>query len=270
MAWALIQSFLEDDVTVIRTRDQARIDAADIAIDVGGSYDVATCRFDHHQGTYQGPLSAAGMVLEWLEHSGRLSGSLAGHLRLHAFTYLDDVDNGRVAPVAGVPCFPRVVEFLNQPADTAEDFDRGFQQASEIGQAWLAGMVADHDKIDAARTQVLALMDAAAATGSKVLELPGYLRWKAPYFEAGGAEHCTQFCLFPGTDGSYRIVAIPPQLGDFGQKTPLPLPWAGLLDDALSEVIGVKGARFCHKNRFIAVFDTRAGAVEAMEKWGLS
>ena len=49
----------------------------------------------------------------------------------------------------------------------------------------------------------------------------------------------------------------------------MPAEWAGLSDDALQDVVGVVGARFCHKNRFIAVFDTRAGAVEALEKWGL-
>jgi uncharacterized UPF0160 family protein len=35
-------------------------------------------------------------------------------------------------------------------------------------------------------------------------------------------------------------------------------------------VVGVPGCLFCHKNLFIAVFATRAGAQEAIQKWGLS
>ena len=39
---------------LIRTRDQARIDAADFAVDVGGVWDAATGRFDHHQRGFAG------------------------------------------------------------------------------------------------------------------------------------------------------------------------------------------------------------------------
>ena len=38
---------------ILRTRDQAQLDAADILFDVGRVFDAATCRFDHHQLEYQ-------------------------------------------------------------------------------------------------------------------------------------------------------------------------------------------------------------------------
>ena len=64
-------------------------------------------------------------------------------------------------------------------------------------------------------------------------------------------------------------MAIPPRKGDFGQKRPLPASWAGLSDEALCLATGVDGAMFCHKNRFIAVFETRDNALEAIEVHGL-
>ena len=67
----------------------------------------------------------------------------------------------------------------------------------------------------------------------------------------------------------WRLVAIPPHAGSFANKRDLPQEWAGLVDDELSKVVGVPGAAFCHKNRFIAVFETRKAALDAMEKWQL-
>ena len=45
MAFALIRTFLDPEARVVRTRDPARIAAADIVADVGGTYDRATRRF---------------------------------------------------------------------------------------------------------------------------------------------------------------------------------------------------------------------------------
>ena len=40
--------------TLIRTRKQALIDGADYVVDVGGTWDAATGRFDHHQRGFEG------------------------------------------------------------------------------------------------------------------------------------------------------------------------------------------------------------------------
>lgn len=44
---------------IIRTRDPLIISTADIVVDVGGVYDLATLRFDHHQRTFTETFSAA-------------------------------------------------------------------------------------------------------------------------------------------------------------------------------------------------------------------
>ena len=43
----------------------------------------------------------------------------------------------------------------------------------------------------------------------------------------------------------------------FDQRADLPAAWAGLTDSALEDASGVKGAKFCHNARFIAVASTR-------------
>lgn len=270
MAVALIRTFHDPEARVVRTRDPARIDAADLVVDVGGVFDPARGRFDHHQQSYAGPRSAAGMVLDWLEETGALDAALAGRLRREAMTYLDDVDNGRVAPRPEVPCFPRIVDALNQPARTHAEFDAAFLGAVDFARAWLAGWAAEHARVLQAERDVRAAMEAAVRAGSPVIELTEYLPWKPVYFANGGETHPTRFVLHPGTDGSWRVLAIPPRLGDFGQKQPLPEAWAGLVDGALEAVTGVPGSVFCHKNRFIAVFRTREAAWEALRRHGLA
>lgn len=269
VACALVRTFVDPGARVVRTRDPDRLSEADIVIDVGGIYDPGARRFDHHQQSYTGELSSAGMVLQWLADTGAISQDLRDHLQIEAFEYLDDVDNGRRAPVRGVPCLPRMVDAFNQLATTQSEFDEAFQQAATIAQAWLVAMRAEHQRIADAREEVRQAMDAAVESGSNVMELDHYVRWKPAYYELGGETHPTEYAIFPGTDGTYRIIGIPPKLGDFGQKRPLPIEWAGLSDQELVDVVGVPGAIFCHKNRFIAVFDSREHALQAMDKWDL-
>lgn len=269
MAFALLRTFVASNARAVRTRDPERIARADAVIDVGGVYDPASLRFDHHQQDYTGPRSAAGMVLDWLAATDRIDGELASRLRSSVVDYLDDVDNGRRAPDPGVPCFPRIVDALNQPATAHAEYDIAYMSAVAVAEAYLRGLAAELEKVREARAVVRAAMAAAEAEGTQVIELTEYVPWKEAYFEAGGGSHPTAFVLHPSTDGSWRVVAIPPRLGDFGQKVSLPEAWAGLTDEELAAVTGVPGSVFCHKNRFIAVFRTREAAVEALRRHGL-
>ncbi len=270
LAWGLVRVFVDPEAELVRTRDPAVLAAADMVFDVGGSFDPATLRFDHHQTAYTGPRSSAGMVVDWLESAGRVSASLAAFLRTRASDYVDDVDNGRRETDASVPCFATMVEALNRGAGTLEAFDAQFRVAGDMATAWVRGLAAGHAEEEAARTVVQAAMADAEARGSNVIVLESYVRWKPAYFGFGGADHPTDFVAHPGPDGSWRALAIPPVLGSFDQKVPFPAAWAGLVDGELAAVSGVPGARFCHKNRFILVCDDRPALFAALAATGLA
>jgi len=268
-ACALLRTFLEPDLRVIRTRDLRRIAEADIAIDVGGEYDPTRGRFDHHQREYDGPLSSAGMVLEWLIGEGKIGTALSEKLRVQWVAYIDAVDNGAREPDEDVPCLPTVVGALCEQANNHEEFDARYAEAVQLCAAALDGLRKAEQRTEAARAAVVQAMEKAVADGTRVLIFDQHYKWKRTYFEQGGAEHPTDFALFPDGD-SWRILAIPPAHESFENKRSLPEEWAGLVDEALSQVIGVEGARFCHKNRFIAVFASRTAAESAIDKWGLA
>jgi uncharacterized UPF0160 family protein len=48
-------------------------------------------------------------------------------------------------------------------------------------------------------------------------------------------------------------------------RMPLPVEWAGLMDEDLKKASGIKGAIFCHKGRFISVWETKEDAIKALE-----
>lgn len=268
-ALALLRVFADAELKVVRTRDLARIADADIAVDVGGEFDPSRCRFDHHQRDYRGERSSAGMVLDWLEASARVAGPLAARLRRDWVDHIDAVDCGRVTPHAGIPTLGAVVSAICELADGPEAFDARFDQAVEVCEAALRGILAAEAKTEAARQAVAQAMEQAEARGERVLRLDRHYKWKRVYFELGGAKHPTDYVLFPERD-SVRLLAIPPEPDSFAQKRPLPEAWAGLVDAALSAVVGVPDARFCHRNRFIAVFGDVASAEGAIERWGLA
>jgi len=268
LAFALIRVFLDPDAEVVRTREPTRIAAADVAIDVGDTYDPPSRRFDHHQASYEGPLSSAGMVLAWLEAEGRLSPELAATLRGQLVDYVDAVDNGRAPPHDGVPTFSSVISDIGENATELPEFDAWYLRAASYAEDCVRGIVAGHEKTASARLAVKVAMDEAVAEGRAVIFLDRHLKWKRAYFEQGGAEHPTDFVLFPGQN-DWRVTAIPPAHGSFGKKRALPEAWAGLRDGELSAVTGVEGSLFCHKNLFIAVFATREAAVAVLERWGL-
>jgi uncharacterized UPF0160 family protein len=270
LAFSLIRAWVDPDARLVRSRSAADHEAGDWVFDVGGVFEPTTHRFDHHQTAYRGDRSSAGMVLDALESEGRVSSGLAALLRTELVDYVDAVDNGRFVPVSGAPCFARQIQWMNQGCNSFAEFDAAFLAASDAALALLRGIAAGFEEERNATEVVLAAMRQAEQAGSRVLAFSRYVRWKSPYFTAGGATHPTEFVVFPALDGSWQVVAIPPDLDSFGQKRPFPAEWAGLSDAALQVVTGIPDARFCHKNRFIAVFGSHEGAVAALAAMGIA
>ncbi len=90
--------------------------------------------------------------------------------------------------------------------------------------------------------------------------------WMDTFFELEGERHPAHFVIMPS--GKYwKLRGIPPNAEDkMKVRHPLPEEWAGLLEDELRRVSGIEGALFCHKGRFISVWQTKQDAIRALEK----
>ena len=114
LAWALLSTFLTEELELVRTRDKELLATGDLIFDVGGRYSPSDGQFDHHQAEYQGPLSSAGMILLWLFNNQHISEELYLVLRSEIVDYVDAVDNGALLPTAGSGSFPIIVDYYNK------------------------------------------------------------------------------------------------------------------------------------------------------------
>ncbi|MGC6507981.1 MAG: MYG1 family protein [Myxococcota bacterium] len=265
LAFAMLKEFLSPNLSLTRTRDMALIEKADIVFDVGGIFNPENGRFDHHQKTYEGPLSSAGMVLNWLESEAHITPKMATTLRERIVNYVDDVDNGRLFPNPSTPCFSTIVDSFNHGCNDLDAFNNAFVKASQFAQTMVRGFKIELEEVTQAKNAVKEAMLQAEARNSNMIILKEYIKWKPAYFELGGAQHQTEFIVFPTLQNTYQCVAISPEENSFAQKRSFPTEWAGLVDDELSAVCGVHDAVFCHKNRFLFICKSQESVFKAMK-----
>ncbi|MCT4609359.1 MAG: MYG1 family protein [Pelagimonas sp.] len=263
---------------VVRTRDD-RITtpgAGKIIYDVGRAYDAQAGIFDHHQRPAPlrengQPYSSFGLI--W-RHFGR------DYLRHHqvpeqdideihrsfdeSFVVpIDLLDNGAISPSVAGPLsdltLPALLETLKPVYDERGENadDAAFRAAIPIARAFVESAI--RGRAAKCRAMSVVLEAIKAAGDGPVLELPMGM----PYREAiarAGADHLL-FVVHP-RDQDWAINGIRLNEGTFEQRADLPASWAGLTDDALEVASGVKGARFCHNARFLAVASTREAIMQ--------
>lgn len=263
LSWSLLQYFCPQTYTLTRTRDEDVFAQADIIFDVGGIFDPKTCKFDHHQHGYTGSYSSAGMLLEWLLQTQKISSGLYEHLKIELVDYVDDVDNGRVKPKKGQPDFTTMIDCYNEGCSSLEEYDSAFKKASGMAYDIVQSLVLRYQNLQRNILIVKAEMDLAIQQKRNFLFFPDYVSWKDAYFSID-PNHTTEFVIYPSLQGNWTTVAIPPNLNSFDQKKSLPKHWAGYLGDEIIEITGKSSAIFCHKNRFICAFSNLVEMIDAL------
>ena len=247
---------------IIRTRDPQLLNGCEYVCDVGGIYEPAAKRFDHHQASYQGAFSSAGMVLLYLKTSGVIDAHLYEHLNRSLILGVDAHDNGVAKLEMGTCSFSQVVSnFLPIEYDASEEeMTRAFFQALDF--------VVGHLERFRERLQYThACMEAVRETMGTSLQALVFDRsipWIENFFELGGELHPAQFVIMPA-GLHWKLRGIPPSLNErMKLRKPLPESWAGLHEEELQKVSGIPGAVFCHKGRFISIWKTKQDALKAL------
>jgi uncharacterized UPF0160 family protein len=285
------------DAEIIRTRDPAVIDSQSIVVDVGGVYDPARHRYDHHQREFQGTfspkhftkLSSAGLIYK---HFGReiikkaLNTDEANTETLFFRIYeafieaVDGIDNGVERYPSDVKPKYRSstelssrVSYLN-PAwnDPHPDIEGGFKKAVELtgkefmervnyfGKVWLpARSIVE----DALKTRM------SVDSSGEILLFERFCPWKehlSDLEEELKLQEDIKYVLFEDTSGSWRVQCVTKNGSTFENRLSLPEPWRGFRDQELSNISGIDGCIFVHATGFIGGNKTRAGALEMARK----
>lgn len=264
------------DFAFVRTRDAAAIAAADIVFDVGGVYDPARKRYDHHMrdlprrddGT---PYSSVGLV--WRDY-GRVAlprfvpgieeralDPVWNGVDTDIILPIDRADNG--IATAGGSHLGLLIEAFNPTWDSAQAYDDAFSDAVELAHGVLQRASRQAYAEDKALASVLKA--ARDAKNPHVIVLDRKIPWEKAVFENGLTD--LLFVIYPNEDStSWYCRAIPPEPDSFGQRLALPEAWRGLQEEAFSQAAGIPDGVFCHPSGFICGARSRASAVRLAEQ----
>jgi uncharacterized UPF0160 family protein len=284
------------NATVTRTRDPEVLATMDIVVDVGGVYDDAKRRYDHHQkgfletfdDEHKIKLSSAGLVYK---HFGReIIGNMLPALKqsdvelifqriYNGFVQgIDAVDNGiaQYGKEAGKPAYTlrtdlsARVSYLNPLwNEKGVDIDARFDEASAMTGAEFTGFVMRSARgWLPARTvteQALLARTTRHASG-RIVVFDTYTAWKSHIYDLE-TEHKIDkaklplYVLYTDARGAWRIQCVPVSGGSFESRKALPAAWRGVRNEALDKISGIEGCIFCHAGGFIGGNKTFDGAL---------
>jgi len=270
---------MHEEMGIVRSRDPEVLSECAFVVDVGGVYDPVKNRYDHHQRGFDRrrengvKFSSFGLVWERLGQCLVLSSfdsycdevAIAAEVDRCLVQPIDALDNGQPLYSGGEPCFEdisgfsvsRVISSFNltwgeSHTDTPEN---AFWTAMEVAQSILKrqilqarATVADQEEVEQASHREIVCLDHAG------------MRWQPILC----AQEEPTYVVFQALDGTWMVQCVPPTVGSFEKRKPLPKAWAGLRDADLA-ALTVEGAVFCHNGRFIAGAKTFDGAYKMAE-----
>lgn len=273
----------KERVRIIRTRNPMLIAKSTIAVDVGGVYDIADERFDHHQGAGVRdngvPYAAFGLV--WKEYGyaacrSVLLGEDRGHLGAEAAVAIEEslvqaIDaNDTGYAKAGPGSLSMAISAFNPRWDedqSAAAFGRKFDDAVSFAQGVLSRAIRSAASDARAKEEVDATIEATLddrdelGRRPELLVLERYTPWQERVTTHPDGAHL-QFVIYPAVDGTWRAQTVQVYLGQFQPvRRNFPKTWWGLRDEQMDDITGIPGATFCHINGFTLGHKTKEGVV---------
>jgi uncharacterized UPF0160 family protein len=275
-AFAVLRAAL-GRVELLRTRDPAEIERADLVFDVGGLYEPERRRYDHHMRDRPlrpdgaTPYSSVGLIWRdygpaalrrWLPDLDETAAAAVwADLDAGLLVEIDRADNGVASVATGH--LSQVTEAFNPVWDEAPAEDAAFREAADFA----AGVLIRAGRQAAAEARAVALVLAAAQASDdpRVMVLDRKLPWEKAVFERGLDR--VLFAVYPNDEGtSWYCRTVPPAPGSFDQRLSLPEAWGGLRDEAFSAASGVPDVVFCHPSLFICAARSRDSVLTLARK----
>lgn len=276
-----------EEVRVVRSRNPAQIEQADVALDVSGIYDNGKFRYDHHQrdflDVHEGTsikLAACGLI--WRHFGTCLITKLHPELDIEQVKSLwqsvdeticrpvDMQDNGQCTfNVEGAEAqaltISMMVSSFNQQDIYSPAQDEAFMRVVEILKEYVLNFL----RAGANKLQLLKEAEEAvkAQLGSRVLVLDKFLPYREAVLKANAEGGQFDLVTYPA-NGQWNIQTVPVDDSTenfYSQRVSLPQRLWGLTGpDASKESLGGCDLVFCHKTGFLAA--VKADTAEAARK----
>ncbi len=260
-----------ENVEIIRTRDEDILAAVDIVVDVGGVYDVAAKRFDHHQngGPVRDngiPYAAFGLV--WREYGESVAGSkvVAEEIERMLVLAVDAGDSGvslyelKDKEIPPYELYQVIRSYLPEWG-SVKNKDEAFFEAVSFARALLLRIIIKKQAEQKMKDLIaetykntndkrVLVFDRAVSTGP-CIEYPEVMLVVSPD---------------ESDNGEWIVSTVRKEYGTFEGRVRFPEAWGGYLGTDLTAVSGVDDAVFCHKGGFIFVAGSKEGAMQAVAK----
>lgn len=254
-------------VKVVRSRDNDATQSADYVVDVGGVYDSAKNRFDHHQsggaGKRENGIPFASFGLVWKTYGPTVAGSkeAADIIDQKLVSPVDALDNGTAI---SKEVFKDVrnygVSALIAAMNPAWNEDRSRIDETFLKAVDLARMVLERE-IAAASATLIA--EAKVMEVYKKTEDKRLLVLDKNYDCRRMIQSLPEplYILAP-READWRIRAVKKDSFSFENRKDLPASWAGKMGKELADITGVSDALFCHNKLFLASARSKEGALK--------
>ncbi|MEI6580591.1 MAG: MYG1 family protein [bacterium] len=253
---------------VIRTRDEELVKRGDYVFDVGGIYDPKKNRFDHHQkgggGIRENGIEYSSFGLVWKKFGKELCNTkeVMEIIDDHLVAPIDAFDNGFDLVENKHKISPYFIEhffFAMRPAlrEKKANNEEMFLESVRIAKEILSREIIHIE--DAVISEKKVNLIYKKTKDKRILVLNEHFhdedilnKFKESFF-----------VIYPrGSDNLWGIRAIRENTKTFKNKKDFPKKWAGLRDEELQKVTGVKDAVFCHKGLFLTVAKSKEGAIK--------
>ncbi|MCK5787794.1 MAG: MYG1 family protein [Chlamydiia bacterium] len=260
---------LVDSDKIYRTRDREVLDKCEFVCDVGHVFDEDLKRFDHHQLSYKGKRSSAGLVLDFLENKQYISSDLANHIRGSFLDGVDAEDTGYSKLPAGFASISIVLgSFYFKKHDSSDkNIYNQFMDAVDFAKGFLDRIALKYEYT--MQYALPRLERACSECKNHTIILEEEFDWRNALFrimrESKYKDIGIYFVISKDKKNHWSIKCVPRTLGSFECCVNFPESWAGLDGEELSRVSGIEGAVFCHKKLFISVWESKESALDAVK-----
>lgn len=261
------------EMEVCRSRDAVTIATADMAVDVGGVYDEEKDKFDHHQvkgaGKRKNGIPYASFGLVWKKYGLTLCGNqkIVDEIDKELVEPIDAGDNGiEISRITKHQTYPFTVSsmihaFNSTWKEEDRDSDQVFIECVGIAKKIIERMIIRaRDKFDAKNI----VETVYAKTKDKRIII---LDDNYPAREVLSAYPEPLFVVrLRKPDNKWGVESVKVDPKGFKNRKDLPKQWAGKTGEELQKISGVKDAVMCHRNLFLAIADSKEGAIELAKK----
>jgi uncharacterized UPF0160 family protein len=265
-----ILKMIYPDVEIIRTRDETELKEANARIDVGMKYNPETNDFDHHQKGGAGkrengiPYASAGLIWKHFGKELTRTQEVFDYIDRKVLQFIDANDSGTETYVAEKINPYTISDFIHAlnpqwPNQTEELFNKAFDESVEIIAKLLKKEIGAAEGLAKAKKVI---REKIKNTKKEYLLLEEYTPWKETVTEESNLQYVV---FYDKIERQWCVHAVPVSVGSFKNRKNLPKEWAGLAGEELQKITGVKDAKFCHNNLFLAITKSKEGAIRLVE-----